>query len=94
MPLFLDTHIDLNGISPEALSDAHQKDLATEKQYPEVHFVQYWYGQNEDGTVKQINCLVKAPSAEYVNKVHAEAHGVLADEVMEVKEGVPSSETE
>lgn len=90
MPLFLDTHIDLKGISPEELSAAHQKDKDTEKKYPGVEFVQYWYGQTPEGAVKQVNCLVKAPSVDLVNTVHAEAHGALADEVLEVKEGVPS----
>jgi hypothetical protein len=32
-------------------------------------------------------CLVEAPSAEAAATVHREAHGLVADDVFEVKEG-------
>ena len=32
-------------------------------------------------------CLVEAPSADAATTVHREAHGLVADEVHEVKEG-------
>ena len=32
-------------------------------------------------------CLCEAPSAEAAEAVHREAHGLVADEIVEVKEG-------
>ncbi len=32
-------------------------------------------------------CLVEAPSKEAAVRVHQEAHGLVADEVIEVREG-------
>jgi hypothetical protein len=36
----------------------------------------------------KIFCLVDAPSAEAANTVHREAHGLVADGVFEVQEGL------
>jgi hypothetical protein len=34
-----------------------------------------------------VHCLVDAPSAEAAQQVHREAHGLLADEIVQVSEG-------
>ena len=36
----------------------------------------------------EILCLVDAPTAEAANRVHKEAHGLVADEIYPVTEGV------
>jgi hypothetical protein len=48
-----------------------------------VHYIRYWY---DEGTGK-VFCLVEAPSKEAAEAVHREAHGLVADEIIEVKEG-------
>jgi hypothetical protein len=48
-----------------------------------VKFLNYWYNEL-DGTVF---CLCDAPSQEAASAVHREAHGGIADEIIEVKEG-------
>jgi hypothetical protein len=45
--------------------------------------MRYWY---DEGTGK-VFCLVQAPSKEAAMAVHREAHGLVADEIIEVKEG-------
>jgi len=62
---------------------AHAADLKAEV----AHDVRYLrYGVSEaDG---KIFCLVDAPSAEAANTVHREAHGLVADDVFEVQEGL------
>ena len=35
----------------------------------------------------KIFCLVEAPDAETAHRVHREAHGLVADEIHEVKQG-------
>ena len=46
-------------------------------------YQRYWY----DETTGKVFCLVEAPSAEAAIEVHREAHGLLADSIVEVHEG-------
>jgi hypothetical protein len=48
-----------------------------------VNYIRYWF---DEGTGK-VFCLVEAPSKEAAAAVHREAHGFVADEIVEVKEG-------
>jgi hypothetical protein len=82
MPLFLDIHRNMQGITPEALAAAHQKDLAVQDKYG-VRYLRYWY----DAATGKVFCLSDAPSREAAEAVHREAHGVVADEIFEVVEG-------
>jgi hypothetical protein len=82
MPLYMDIHKNVKGLTPEKLTDAHQRDLEVQDRH-DVKYLTYWYSQDE-GTVF---CLCEAPSKEVVQAVHREAHGGTADEVIEVREG-------
>ena len=82
MPLYLDVHHKIDGLTGEAVAGAHQKDLQVQHKY-RVNYLRYWY---DEGTGK-VFCLVEAPSREAAAAVHREAHGLLADEIIEVKEG-------
>jgi hypothetical protein len=82
MPLYLDVHHRIDGLTGDAVSDAHQKDLQVQTRYG-VNYLRYWY---DEGTGK-VFCLVEAPSKEAAAAVHREAHGLVADEIIEVKEG-------
>ena len=82
MPLYMDIHKNVKGMSAEAVSRAHQKDLEVQDKHG-VKYLKYWYNEDE-GTVF---CLCEAPSKEAARAVHREAHGGIADEVIEVKEG-------
>ncbi|HET9476658.1 MAG TPA: nickel-binding protein, partial [Dehalococcoidia bacterium] len=57
-------------------------DLAVQEKY-DVNYLKYWFNE-ETG---RVYCLVDAPSAEAAEAVHREAHGLLADSLMEVREG-------
>ena len=80
--LYLDIHNHVEGLTAEAVAGAHAKDLETQAKY-EANFVKYWF---DEGTGK-VFCLIEAPSKEAAIAVHREAHGLLADEVIEVEEG-------
>ena len=82
MPLYLDVHHKIEGLTADALGDSHQKDLKVQHKYG-VNYLRYWY---DEGTGK-VFCLVEAPSKEAAAAVHREAHGLVADEIIEVKEG-------
>ncbi|MGE0405809.1 MAG: DUF4242 domain-containing protein [Candidatus Korobacteraceae bacterium] len=82
MPLFIDTHAHIEGLTADAVAHAHQADLETQEKYG-VKYLRYWF----DETTGKVFCLVDAPSKEAAIAVHREAHGLVADEIVEVKEG-------
>ena len=82
MPLYMDIHKNVEGLTTEAVTGAHQKDLEVQGKYG-VTYLKYWYDEGT-GTVF---CLCEAPSKEAAEAVHREAHGGVADEIIEVKEG-------
>lgn len=82
MPLFMDIHRNVEGLTAKAVADAHAKDLKVQKKH-DVHYHRYWYNEKE-GTVM---CLVEAPNKEAAAAVHKEAHGLVANEIHEVNEG-------
>jgi hypothetical protein len=82
MPLFMDVHHHVDGLTAEAVAGAHQRDLETQGKYG-VNYLKYWY---DEGSGK-VFCLVEAPNKEAAATVHREAHGLVADEITEVKEG-------
>ncbi len=82
MALYMDIHKHVEGLTPEAVAEAHRKDLKVQEKHG-VKFLQYWSNEGE-GTVF---CLCEAPNKEAANAVHSEAHGLVADEIIEVREG-------
>ena len=83
MPLFLDTHKHVPGLTADALAAAHARDLEVQAKYG-VSYFRYWY----DEATGRVYCLFEAPDAEAGEAVHREAHGILADEIVPVHEGV------
>jgi hypothetical protein len=82
MPLFMDVHNKVDGLTAEAVAGAHQRDLEVQEKYG-VNYQRYWF---DEGSGK-VFCLVEAPDAESAAAVHREAHGLLADDITEVNEG-------
>lgn len=82
MPLYLDVHHKIEGLTKEAIHDAHQRDLEVQDKHG-VKYLRYWY----DTVSGRVYCLVEAPSKEAAEAVHHEAHGFVADEINEVAEG-------
>ena len=82
MPLFMDVHHMDAGVSIDDVAKAHEADLQTQGDH-DVNYLRYWV----DEAKGKIFCLVDAPSSDAANTVHREAHGLVADEIYEVKEG-------
>ena len=82
MPLFMDVHDHIEGLTADAVAKAHQADLNTQEKYS-VKYLRYWFDEQSG----KVFCLIEAPNKEAANAVHREAHGLLADELIEVKEG-------
>ena len=83
MPLFIDVHNHIEGLTADAVAHAHEADLKTQDKYG-VQILRYWF---DEGAGK-VFCLIDAPNKEACDAVHREAHGLVADEVTEVKEGL------
>ena len=69
-------------LTGDGVANAHQQDLRVQQKHG-VNYLRYWY---DEGTGK-VFCLVEAPSKDAAAAVHREAHGLVADEIIEVKEG-------
>jgi hypothetical protein len=82
MPLFMDVHRNVEGLTRDAVAGAHQKDLEVQKKHG-VEYLKYWFNESEG----RVYCLVDAPSKEAAAAVHREAHGLMADEITQVTEG-------
>ncbi len=82
MPLYMDVHKNVRGLTREAVADAHAKDLKVQGKHG-VQYTKYWYNE-DDGAVF---CLCEAPSKQAAEAVHREAHGLVANEITEVHEG-------
>jgi hypothetical protein len=78
----MDVHNLGDGVTVDAVAQAHQADLQTQGKY-DVSYLRYWVNESEG----KVFCLVEAPDADAASTVHREAHGLVADQVIEVQEG-------
>ncbi len=78
MAQFMDVHTSMVGVTPEALHEAHQADLAIQGEEG-VDFKQAW----ADPRTGHVFCLSEAPSADAVRRIHERA-GHPADEIHEI----------
>lgn len=79
MPTYIDIH-EIQGITAEALAQAHEADLQMQGKYG-VSYLKYWVNES----CGKAFCLVHAPNAEAARQVHLEAHGFVADKIIEVQ---------
>jgi len=81
--LFLDIHyLGAGKVSDRDVAEAHKKDLEVQKKYG-VNFINYWVDEKE-GIVM---CLAEAKDSTSVIKTHKDAHGLVPERVMKVKQG-------
>jgi len=79
----MDIHNLPEGATPEDVSKAHAKDVETQQKYG-VEYHKYWVNEKTG----KVFCLVHAPNAEAAECVHREAHGLLAEKIIEVEPDV------
>lgn len=78
MPMYMDIH-EIKGATPEAVAAAHAADLKVQGQYG-VEYLKYWLNDSSG----KIFCLCSAPNPEAAATVHREAHGLVAEKIIEV----------
>src|SRR6201993_4992836 len=80
MPLYMDIHEVPGGVSAEDVAKAHAQDVKIEDK-DGVHYHKYWVNEKTG----KIFCLCHAPNAEAATQVHREAHGMVADKIIEIQ---------
>lgn len=78
MPLYLDIH-HVPGASFEDLKKAHLADLTVQNRLG-VDYRKYWFNEK----CGKAFCLVEAPNAEAAAACHREAHGLVAERIIEL----------
>ncbi|MGB7052619.1 MAG: nickel-binding protein [Acidimicrobiales bacterium] len=81
MALFLDRH-DAPGATASDIAAAHELDLSVQGKYG-VRYVTYWFDEDQGA----VFCLAEGPDRESLEVVHREAHGLVAERIIEVGEG-------
>ena len=79
MPAYMDDP-NLQGAPTVQVDQAHAADLAEQAKYG-VAYLKYWFNESQGKAF----CLVDAPSPEAAQLVHREAHGQIAERVIEVQ---------
>lgn len=82
MPIYMDRHY-VEGATRSAVAHAHEKDVELQDEYG-VRFITYWFDEARSTAF----CLVNARDKESVEKTHAQAHGLIPNEIIEVDPAV------
>src|SRR5262249_17417091 len=80
MPLYMDIHNLPDGSTAEDVAKAHAKDMETQRKYG-VEYSKYWLNEKTG----KVFCLCHAPNAEAAECVHREAHGMMAEKIIEIQ---------
>jgi class 3 adenylate cyclase len=76
-------HHDLPGATPEDIAAAHVRDVEIQDRYG-VRYVTYWH----DFEAGAAFCLAEGPDQDAVEAVHRDAHGMIANKIIEVDPGM------
>lgn len=83
MPTYMDIHEIPGGVSPEDVAKAHAADVKVQDKYG-VHYHRYWVNEKAG----KVFCLCHAPNEEAAAQVHREAHGLMAEKIIQVEADV------
>lgn len=78
MPMYMDIH-DMPGVTRGDLAKAHAADMKIQGQFG-VEYHKYWLNESTG----KVYCLCSAPNADAAVSVHREAHGAVAQRLIEV----------
>ncbi len=80
MPSYMDIHEIPGGVTAEEVAKAHAQDVKVQNKYG-VSYHKYWVNEKEG----KVFCLCHAPNAEAAKQVHREAHGLMAEKVIQIE---------
>jgi class 3 adenylate cyclase len=76
----MDIHNLPDGATVEDVAKAHFQDIETQRKYG-VEYSKYWLNEKTG----KVFCLCHAPNAEAAECVHREAHGLMAEKIIEIQ---------
>jgi AraC-like DNA-binding protein len=79
MPLYMDRHDMSEPVTPEMIAAIHLEDVKIQDQL-ECRVLTYWFDEIRNNAF----CLIEAPNAEAIHKMHSLAHGQVPNTVIEV----------
>lgn len=79
MPIYMDRHDVTELVTAENVAQLHKEDLKIQAKY-NCRGLTYWF----DDVKKIAFCLVDAPNAEAIQKMHNHAHGEVSNQIIEV----------
>ena len=82
MPIFMDRHI-VPGIEAKQAAQAHREDLKIQDKYA-CRCMTYWVDEERGSAF----CLIDAPNAKAVKKMHKKAHGLVPHQIFQVNSNV------
>ena len=79
MPIYMDRHDVSDSVTAEQIAQLHQADLKVQDQFA-CRGLTYWFDEKR----KTAFCLIEAPDAKAIHKLHDKAHGQVPHQVIEV----------
>ncbi len=79
MPIFMDRHYK-PGVTHRDVALAHESDVRIQAKYG-IHLFTYWFDEQRSTTF----CLAEAPEKKALSRLHADAHGDIPEDIIEVE---------
>ena len=86
MPIYMDRHDVSETVTAENVAQLHQADLRIQDQFG-CRGLTYWFDEKR----KTAFCLIEAPDAKAIHKMHDQAHGQVPHSVIEVDVSIVES---
>jgi AraC-like DNA-binding protein len=86
MPIFMDRHDVSETVTAEKVAQIHQEDLKIQDEFG-CRGLTYWF----DDKRKTAFCLIEAPDAKAIQKMHDKAHGQVPHSIIEVESSIVES---
>ena len=86
MPIYMDRHDVSETVTAENVAQLHQADLKIQEQFG-CRGLTYWFDEKR----KTAFCLIEAPDAKAIHKMHDQAHGQVPHSVIEVDPSIVES---
>ena len=86
MPIYMDRHDVPETVTAENVAQLHQADLRIQDQFG-CRGLTYWFDEKR----KTAFCLIEAPDAKAIHKMHDHAHGQVPHSVIEVDASIVES---
>src|SRR6476469_8859267 len=86
MPIYMDRHDVSENVTAETIAQLHKADLKVQDQFG-CRGLTYWFDEKR----KIAFCLIEAPDARAIHKMHDHAHGQVPHRVIEVNASIVES---